>query len=428
MSLVASVPSTRSTFPESDFGAFHQRTSLDRIHALLDKGFPWMSFPSDMEQAFQREGAAARARHFLVSGLISLLIYNGFLLADYLMARDVFWVAVELRLFVFTPISLLSLYWFHKGTLPWLRKAPPCIVDVLALLGGAGAACSLAIILLMSRSPLVYFYPAGFLVVITYGNVVQRLRFWFAAAFTAVLLTIFVASVMATQGFPSRLLWPVCSMVVSVALFTLSANYFLERDERRRYLLTLRERALVRELQQAHCRLREVSDVDGLTGLHNRSHMQTHLAIVWERARRDGDRLSLLLVDIDHFKKYNERYGNPAGDACLKRLARLLQDEQRRAGDTVARHGGEQFMVLLPRTDAAFAMGAAERIRQAVEALQIRHESSTAALHLTVSIGVVSCQGGPQLRVPQIMAAAEEALAQAKREGRNRVCAASVVN
>ena len=264
-------------------------SSMDRIHELLENGFPWMAFPSDMEQQFQQDGASARARHFLLSGLISLLVYNGFLLADYLMARDVFWMAVELRLLVFTPIALLALHGFRRGSMPWLRLAPPSIVDVLALLGGVWAAISLAIILMMSHSPLIFFYPVGFIVVITYGNVVQRLRFWFAAAFTAVLLTIFVASVMATQGFPSRLLWPVCSMVVSVALFTLSANYFLERDERRRYLLTLRERALVRELQQAHCRLREVSDVDGLTGLHNRSHMQTHLAIVWERARRDGE-------------------------------------------------------------------------------------------------------------------------------------------
>lgn len=426
MSVAVSAPSTPSAFPESDFGAFHQRASMDRIHALLEQGFPWMAFPSDMEQQFQRDGAAARARHFLVSGLISLFIYNGFLLADYLMARDVFWLALELRLLVFTPISLLALYWFHKGTLPWLRKAPPSIVDVLALLGGIGAACSLAIILTLSRSPLVFFYPVGFLVVITYGNVVQRLRFWFAAAFTAVLLGIFVAGVTVTQDFPSRLLWPICSMVVSVALFTLSANYFLERDERRRYLLTLRERALVSELTQAHTRLREVTDIDVLTGLHNRHHMQTHVAIVWERARRDGDKLSLLLVDIDHFKKFNDRYGNPAGDACLQRLAHVLQDEQRRAGDTVARYGGEEFMVLLPRTDAAFAAGAAERIRQTVEALHIRHESSTAALHLTVSIGVVTCQAGPDLSVAQIMARAEEALLQAKREGRNRVCAARV--
>lgn len=426
MSLASQTPPMSAAFPESDFGTFHHRTWMDRIHGLLEKGFPWMTFPSDMERQFQRDGADARARHFLVSGLVSLFIYNGFLLADFLMAHDVFWLALELRLLVFTPISLLALYAFHTGALPWLRKAPPSIVDVLALLGGVGAALSLAVILMLSRSPLVYFYPVGFLVVITYGNVVQRLRFWFAVVFTAILLGTFVAGVMVTPDFPARLLWPICSMVVSVALFTLSANYFLERDERRRYLLTLRERGLVKELTMVHTRLREVSDIDVLTGLHNRSHMQSHLALLWERARRDGDKLSLLLVDIDHFKKFNERYGHPAGDACLQRVARVLQDEQRRTGDTVARYGGEEFMVLLPRTDEAFAAGAAERIRQAVEALQIRHESSTTALHLTVSIGVVSCLAGERLNLSQPMAEVEQALLQAKREGRNRVCTARV--
>lgn len=419
-------PSSFQHQGESDFGAFRHRTSMDRIHELLTHGFPWMAFPSDMEQQFQQDGAAARARHFLISGLISLLIYNGFLLADYLMARDVFWLALELRVLVFTPISLLALYVFHQGTLPWLRQAPPSIVDVLALLGGIGAAISLAVILMLSRSPLVYYYPVGFLVVITYGNVVQRLRFWFAAMFTLVLLGTFVGGVMATPDFPARLLWPISSMVLSVAMFTLSANYFLERDERRRYLLMLRERGLLSELSLAHTRLREVSDIDALTGMHNRSHIQEHLSLLWERARRDGDHLSLLLVDIDHFKKFNERYGNPAGDACLQKVARVLQDGQRRTGDTVARYGGEEFMVVLPRTDASFAVGAAERIRQAVEALQIRHESSTTALHLTASVGVVSCQAGSQLKVEQVMAVAEQALQQAKLEGRNRVCGLSL--
>jgi len=416
------VSASHQPFPESDFGVFRHRTSMDRVRELLEQGFPWMTFPSDMEQQFQRDGADARARHFLISGLISLLIYNGFLLVDYLMARDVFWLALELRLLVFTPVSLLALYIFHKGALPWLRQAPPSIVDVLALIGGIGAAASLAIIPMLSRSPMVHFYPVGFMVVITYGNVVQRLRFWFAVVFTLVLLGAFVGSVMAIADFPARLLWPISSMVVSVALFTLSTNYFLERDERRRYLLTLRERGLVSELSQAHTRLREVFDIDALTGMHNRSHIQEHLSLLWERVRRDGDHLSLLLVDIDHFKKFNERYGNAAGDACLQKVARVLQDGQRRTGDTVARYGGEEFVVVLPRTDASFAVGAAERIRQAVEALQIRHESSTTALHLTASVGVVSCQAGPGLSIEQVLAVAEQALQQAKLEGRNRVC------
>lgn len=404
----------------------HHRSTMARIQDLLENGFPLMSFPTDLEQAFLQDRLAERERHFLVSGLISLLIYNGFLLADFLMARDVFWLAAQLRLLVFTPIALGSLYLFHKGIHPFKSLFPLVMVDVLALVGGVGAAVTLGVVLPLSESPMVHYYPVGFLVVITYGNVVQRLRFWFAAVFTTVLLGIHVAAVMSLPEFPPRLMWPITSMVVSVAMFTLCANYFMERDERRRYLRTLRERSLVQDLTRVHARLKDISRVDMLTGLHNRSHIQEHLQQVWERAWRDRSHVSVLMIDVDHFKKFNDRYGHIAGDLCLQKVAHVVQDSLRRAGEVVARYGGEEFMVVLPHTDAAFAAGVAERIRQAVEGLQVRHESSTTALHLTVSIGVVSSQARPELSVDQMVSASELALQQAKQEGRNRACSLTI--
>lgn len=399
----------------------HQST-MARIQDLLENGFPLMSFPSDLEEAFQRDALPARERHFLISSLISLLIYNGYLLADQLMIPDMLWLAAQLRLLVFTPIALLSLFLFWRGFHPFHRLMPLALVDVLMLLGGVGAAASLAIVMPLSESRMVHFFPVGYMVVITYGNVVSRMRFWYALTFTSIMLGIFVASVMSQESFPPRLLWPISSMVISVALFTLCANYFMERDERRRFLRTLRERSLVRDLTQAHARLKDISRIDTLTGLHNQKHIQQHLNLVWERAWRDRSALSLLLIDIDHFKKFNDRYGHTAGDECLQKVARVLQDGLRRPGDVVARLGGEEFLVVLPNTDASFANGVAERLRQAVESLQIRHESSTTARHMTVSVGVVTCQAHPDLLVDTLMQRVEQALQQAKSEGRNRVC------
>jgi diguanylate cyclase (GGDEF)-like protein len=399
----------------------HQ-ASMSRIQDLLENGFPLMSFPAELEQAFQQDALPARERHFLISGLISLLIYNGYLLADLLMTPDVIWLAAQLRLLVFTPIALLSLFLFWRGVHPFRRLFRHSLVDVLSLLGGVGAAISLVVVMPLSESPMVFFYPVGHMVVITYGNVVQRLRFWYALAFTFIMLGLFVGGVMALPNFPPRLLWPICSMVVSVAIFTLCANYFMERDERRRFLRTLRERSLVRDLTQAHARLKDISRIDPLTGLHNQRHIQQHLNLVWERAWRDRSHLSLLLIDIDHFKKFNDRYGHTSGDECLQKVGRVLQDGLRRPGDVVARLGGEEFLVVLPHTDASFANGVAERLRQAVESLQIRHESSTTARHLTVSVGMVACQAHPDLTVGSLMQRVEHALQQAKREGRNRVC------
>lgn len=398
----------------------HQST-MARIQDLLENGFPLMSFPSDLEEAFQRDALPARERHFLISGLISLLVYNGYLLADLLIVPDVFWLAAQLRLLVFTPIALLSLFLFWRGIHPFHRLMPLALVDVLMLLGGVGAASSLAIVIPLTESRMVHFFPVGYMVVITYGNVVSRLRFWYALTFTSIMLGIFVASVLSQEAFPPRLLWPISSMVISVALFTLCSNYFMERDERRRFLRTLRERSLVRDLTQAHARLKDISRIDSLTGLHNQKHIQQHLSLIWERAWRDRSALSLLLIDIDHFKKFNDRYGHTAGDECLQKVARVLQDGLRRPGDVVARFGGDEFLVVLPSTDASFANGVAERLRQSVESLQMRHESSTTARHLTASVGVVTCQAHPDMLVDTLIEQVEQALRQAKSEGRNRV-------
>ena len=394
-----------------------------RIETLLAEGFPLMTFPTDLERQFQHDGSAARSRHFLVSGLIALLIYNGFLLVDYTMARDVFGLAVQLRLLVFTPISLLVLYRFWRETLPFFRPAPPSLVDLLALVGGLAAAASLAVILTLSRSPLIHFYHVGFMVVITYGNVVQRLRFWYAVLFTALLLGIHVTGLMSLPAMPARLLWPIFSMVMSVALFTLSTNYYLERDERRRYLMHLRERFLVRELTQAHGRLREAAHVDSLTGLHNRSFLRDRVEALWSNWQQEGITIGLMLMDVDHFKKFNDRYGPQEGDVCLQRVSEALRQGLRRRDDIAARLEGEEFIAVLPYTDLSMAIGTAERIRQNIEDLRIRHEGSSTALHLTVSIGVASVAASAGTSLESVIAVAEQALNQAKEEGRNRVCA-----
>jgi len=210
--------------------------------------------------------------------------------------------------------------------------------------------------------------------------------------------------------------------VLATALFSLAANYAMERDERKRYLLTLRERGVVRELTRAHQRLKELTHEDSLTGLYNRRHFQEYLSHVWERAQYDNSQVNVMMVDIDHFKKFNDRYGHHAGDECLEQIAKAMVATLRRPEDSVARYGGEEFVAVLPNTEPGYALQVAERVRQAVEAMQIRHESSSTALVVTVSIGIASCRADFQQKDTVLLAAADRALHQAKREGRNRVC------
>jgi diguanylate cyclase (GGDEF)-like protein len=134
--------------------------------------------------------------------------------------------------------------------------------------------------------------------------------------------------------------------------------------------------------------LRIAAATDGLTGVANRRKFDQALEHEWQRARRGADPISLLLIDIDHFKLYNDRYGHPKGDSALRLVAKSLVNAVRRSGDLVARCGGEEFAMLLPQTSRLGAQNVARRVISAVNALDIAHTGSTTARHLTVSIGI----------------------------------------
>ena len=158
-----------------------------------------------------------------------------------------------------------------------------------------------------------------------------------------------------------------------------------QRDEAYREL-----RDLQVELEKKNSELQRLSSLDGLTGIANRRRFDEYLEQEWLRAARDGKRLALIMIDIDHFKAFNDNYGHQGGDVCLKRVARMLDGELKRAADMVARYGGEEFVIVLPDTDLKGACIIAEKLRGAVEALQIEHAHSKTAQCVTISLGVSS--------------------------------------
>lgn len=169
--------------------------------------------------------------------------------------------------------------------------------------------------------------------------------------------------------------------------------------------------------------LRRAALVDGLTGVANRRRFDEQLQSECERAMRDDEPLSLLMIDVDHFKRYNDRYGHPAGDLCLQQVATAVQGLVRRPADHVARYGGEEFAMLLPQTDLTGATHLAERVVAAVEALCIPHEGSPPRRVVTVSVGVASARRTPDahhtaLSAEALIGAADQALYAAKAAGR----------
>lgn len=164
---------------------------------------------------------------------------------------------------------------------------------------------------------------------------------------------------------------------------------------------------------------------DGLTGLANRRHFDDALNKEFFRLKRSKTPLSLIMLDIDHFKKFNDRYGHLAGDDCLRQVATALRIAVGRAPDFVARYGGEEFVVILPDTSRNGAETVAERLRKMVTGLVIPHESSETAAHVTVSLGVATIRSENMNQPEEVVALADSALYQAKADGRNRFVVAT---
>jgi diguanylate cyclase (GGDEF)-like protein/PAS domain S-box-containing protein len=180
-------------------------------------------------------------------------------------------------------------------------------------------------------------------------------------------------------------------------------------------------KAVEDQLAEANRRLQALAGQDSLTGLSNRRAFDEALAKEYRRAKREKQFLSLVMVDVDRFKAFNDRYGHPAGDDCLRRVAAAIAETVGRSGDVVARYGGEEFVVLLPNTDEAGAELIAQRVLRAVRDLKIRHEANVDGL-VTISAGVASLaatelDGRPATLVQN----ADRALYRAKDSGRNVV-------
>ena len=174
-------------------------------------------------------------------------------------------------------------------------------------------------------------------------------------------------------------------------------------------------------LHQANNHLQRMVMLDGLTGVGNRRALDATLNKEYRRAARSQMPLAVLMIDVDHFKKFNDLYGHPAGDACLKSIAGAVGGELRRPADFVARYGGEEFAVILPDTNQAGAAAIAERVRHAVELLSITHQANPAKV-ATISVGVAvawpQAAGSPE---EELLKVADAALYVAKTEGRNRI-------
>ncbi|EKN68741.1 diguanylate cyclase [Schinkia azotoformans] len=175
------------------------------------------------------------------------------------------------------------------------------------------------------------------------------------------------------------------------------------------------------QLREAQELWQQISTLDGLTGIANRRYFDEKLESEWENSIRNSTSLSLLLIDIDYFKAYNDTYGHLGGDKCLRKVAKTLKETLKKPSDLACRYGGEEFVIILPDTDGEGARGIAENIRMAIEQLKIPHKQSKVSDHVTVCVGYATKKPNSFMRIKDFIYQSDQALYMAKEEGRNRI-------
>jgi len=192
--------------------------------------------------------------------------------------------------------------------------------------------------------------------------------------------------------------------------------YHRQRDEA---FIALQESQ--RQLNKANRALEKLSSLDGLTGIANRRQLNTVFEKEWLRAMRNGTNISLIMLDLDYFKLYNDTYGHQAGDSCLKVIANILKESEKRPADLAARYGGEEFSLVLPETGERGVKEIAYSILESVRKVTIPHKTSKVSDYLSVSMGTATMVPGRNTTPDTIIEIADQALYRAKNEGRDRV-------
>lgn len=385
-----------------------QGITVAEVEREIASGMRWLAFAPSIEAAFDRESRAERVGLFCVTGIAAVVLYDLFLLADWVTLHDMFACMVIARLGIFTPVIAMSVYLVR-------RRPAAAALEFLGVFGAVLAVLLPMTALVFSESTYRLSYQYGTVLVMLFATVVQRLRFRYALGGLAAMLTIQLVTTHASGAFDIETFIPIVLFFASAAILLVIAAYFLERAERRGFLFALHG-ALLRDQIAAAAR------TDPLTGLFNRRHLADATREIWTEAGRRPGIVSAILLDIDHFKPFNDSCGHLEGDACLRTVSDRITAIACPATAPVFRFGGEEILVLLPGVDPSDAIVTAEAMRVAIEAAAIPHPAVGGVV--TASLGVASVRA-PETSVGELIAAADTALYAAKRAGRNRVLPAS---
>jgi len=356
--------------------------------------------PPVVEAAYEADRAAFLAMAARVVVLRLIITYNILLPIDFWVLPKTAWLSVAVHFLVVTPCMVLAGVLVRRKPGRWVRDSVLAAMPVLMTM-------QVMLIYWLNCGENAWAYQYLVILVMISANINLQLDLRFALGASLVTAVVYFGTVM-PSACPGAVKIIAASIFVTAAYFSLQARQPIEYGQRRLFLRKLQEQLRREEAE-------DVASRDALTGLSNRRHFDERAAAV----RAAETVVSVIMLDIDHFELFNDRYGHPAGDHCIKRVAGVLASVLRGQDDLAVRYGGEEFLLLLPGTDMESALQIAERARRAVEGLSILHEASPTGRVVTASVGVAAGRTG--VPVVELVAAADAALYEAKRGGRNRV-------
>lgn len=386
---------------------------LDGLRRMLDNKGWNLRFPHALEAEFQRDYCLRYRTHMQLAMLLGALA----LLACGVV--DPFWMpAVAGELWTIRLLMVLPMLGLLLLTRTSLGER---YMQFFAAFAGCLCVGGLVAISLHALEPFNHYYSGAITMVMLVVFVLSRLQFgWGVAAAIVMLATLSVG--LLVFGNASFQLWTINFFVASAsAVFALVGTFLIERSLRQNYLQSRLLNFEKHDLEESNLRLQYLTAIDGLTQIANRRSLDLNLSTEWQRALRKREPLGLVMIDVDHFKLFNDTYGHQAGDECLREVAGALKDFARRPGDLAARYGGEEFVLVLTNATAQQARLVAERLRDRIVELAIPHQRSSHG-SVTASFGVASLVPTPQHTGPEtLLLAADQALYHAKESGRNRV-------
>jgi len=383
---------------------------------ILEGGFRRLRFPAEQERAFREHNAEPRRYHLLAASVLGVIIYNVYTYANKPMFSD---IAHSVMLWQWgLAAAMLTL-----TVLNFLVKMPVMWREAIYSTGTAILGVSSAWFISQSELTTAISYSVCLALIPMFSGVAARQPFWFTCV-PAVVTCLAAALLLHPRDAEQVLiLQDSVTMIVTNTIFTLILSYTLEHGARKAWLLSRIEALQSQALAAATRKLHELSTMDPLTGIPNRRQFEDDMGRLWQESAKTRRPLAMLIVDVDYFKRYNDGYGHPQGDQCLKKVAQAIHETARDAQGRAARLGGEEFGVLLPAANEQRAVQVGERICEAVRQLGLEHRHSQVVGRtiVTVSVGACAMRASRRENAYSLFEFTDDALYCAKRDGRDRV-------